>query len=323
MRKKKKKVQGEIDELKESKTKLEQSEHIKSNMMKDNIVKVKQINQKLSQVDASAGKLEQITRELKRAEHELQSTEGTVDIPKLKEEIDQLAKNKIELDTKISQLSSEMNRLHLQSSAQAQLDVLKKDKATKEENIRRLKAKQEDTISYLLGHMPTTNIRTQIDDYIGKQSESVKKLRQEVNQCKNLLSTRETEKKLISESLKKKEDDLKNLEEKIFSVCGSQNFDDGLQTFKEKMSQAQDTRGSLLGAEHFFKKYASDLEKDDPCCPLCHREFDTDQEVKELVIELLYVLLVTDFGGVSVLSCTAIKLCTSLIPESKLHVVAQ
>jgi len=28
------------------------------------------------------------------------------------------------------------------------------------------------------------------------------------------------------------------------------------------------------------------LEKDDPCCPLCHREFDTDQEVKELVIEV-------------------------------------
>ncbi|CAG2229018.1 RAD50 [Mytilus edulis] len=150
-------------------------------ILKDNNVKVKQINQKLSQVDASAGKLEQLTRELKRAEHDLKSTEGTVDIPKLKQEIDQLAKDKLELDAKISQLSSEMNRLHLQSSAQAQIDVLKKDKGSKEENIREIeplsnlhmkmflcrKAKQEDTISYLLGHMPTTNIRTQIDDYIG------------------------------------------------------------------------------------------------------------------------------------------------------------
>ncbi|XP_063414540.1 DNA repair protein RAD50-like [Mytilus trossulus] len=283
---KEKKVQLKIDELKENKTKLEQSELIKRNMMKDNNTKVKQINQKLSQVDASAGKLEQLTRELKRVEHDLKSTEGTVDIPKLKQEIDQLAKDKLELDAKISQLSSEMNRLHLQSSAQAQIDVLKKDKGSKEENIRRLKAKQEDTISYLLGHMPTSNIRTQLDDYIGKQTESVKTLRQEVHQSKNQLSTKEAEKKMISETLRKKEEDLKNLEEKIFSVCGSQNFDDGLLTFKDKMSQTQDTRGSLLGAEHFFKKYATDLEKDDPCCPLCHREFDTDQEVKELVIEL-------------------------------------
>ncbi|VDI79249.1 DNA repair protein RAD50 [Mytilus galloprovincialis] len=283
---KEKKVQLKIDELKENKTKLEQSEYIKRNMMKDSNTKVKQINQKLSQVDASAGKLEQLTRELKRAEHDLKSTEGTVDIPKLKQEIDQLAKDKLELDAKISQLSSEMNRLHLQSSAQAQIDVLKKDKGSKEENIRRLKAKQEDTISYLLGHMPTSNIRTQIDDYVGRQTESVKTLRQEVHQSKNQLSTKEAEKKMISETLRKKEEDLKNLEEKIFSVCGSQNFDDGLVTFKDKMSQTQDTRGSLLGAEHFFKKYATDLEKDDPCCPLCHREFDTDQEVKELVIEL-------------------------------------
>lgn len=77
-----------------------------------------------------------------------------------------------------------------------------------------------------------------------------------------------------------------DVEEKIFSVCGSQNFDDGLSSLQEKMSSAQDQRGSLLGAEHFFQKYVNDLEKQEPCCPLCHREFDTDQEVKELIIEL-------------------------------------
>lgn len=45
-------------------------------------------------------------------------------------------------------------------------------------------------------------------------------------------------------------------------------------------------RGSLTGAQHFLKKYVKDLEKEKPCCPLCHREFDTDQEVKELVLEV-------------------------------------
>lgn len=28
------------------------------------------------------------------------------------------------------------------------------------------KSKQEDTITYLMGHMPTTNIRGQLEDYI-------------------------------------------------------------------------------------------------------------------------------------------------------------
>ena len=46
------------------------------------------------------------------------------------------------------------------------------------------------------------------------------------------------------------------------------------------------TRGSLLGAEHFFKKYVGELDKEEPCCPLCHREFDTAQEVRELILEV-------------------------------------
>ena len=41
-----------------------------------------------------------------------------------------------------------------------------------------------------------------------------------------------------------------------------------------------------MGAEHFFKKYARDLQKNNPACPLCHREFDTDQEVRELIHEV-------------------------------------
>ena len=49
-------------------------------------------------------------------------------------------------------------------------------------------------------------------------------------------------------------------------------------------------RGYLVGAEHFFKKYYRELEKDNPCCPLCHREFDTEQEVRELLLEVRELL---------------------------------
>ncbi|KAK3099688.1 hypothetical protein FSP39_008022 [Pinctada imbricata] len=283
---KEKEIQQKIDDVRDKKTKLEQAEKMKKDMMADNTSKIRDINRKLSEVDASAGRLEQISRELKRAEHSLTTTEGAVNVESLKKDIMSLNKEKTTLDSRISELSSEMNCLHLQSSAQAHLDMLKKDKASKEENVRRLKNKQEDTVTYLIGHMPARNMRGELEEYIGNQSNSVKRLSQELQSAKSELSTKEAEKKMVSETLKKKEDDLKELEEKIFGVCGSQNFDEGLSTLQEKMSQAQDQRGSLLGAEHFFKKYVEDLEKQDPCCPLCHREFDTNQEVRELVSEL-------------------------------------
>lgn len=279
-------MQQKLDDVRDKKTKLEQNERLKRDLMTENTQKIKQLNKKLSEVEASAGRRDQITRDLKRAEFELSKAEKTVDVSKVKQEIESLSKEKSKLDANISELSSEMNRLHLQSSARAQLDVLKKDKVTKEEQIRRLRAKQEDTLTYLLGHMPARNVRGELDEYIGKQTESVKRLNQEIQKSKSALSSREAEKKMIGETLKKKEEELKNVEEKIFSVCGSQNFDDGLSSLQEKMSSAQDQRGSLLGAEHFFQKYVNDLEKQEPCCPLCHREFDTDQEVKELIIEV-------------------------------------
>ncbi|XP_061165388.1 DNA repair protein RAD50-like [Saccostrea echinata] len=279
-------MQQRLDEVRDKKTKLEQNERLKTNLMTENTQKIKQINKKLSEVEASAGRRDQINRDLKRAEHELSTTEKSVNVNEIKEKIESLSKEKSKLDAIISDLSSEMNRLHLQSSARAQLEVLKKDKTAKEEQIRRLRAKQEDTLKHLLGHMPARNVRGELDEYIGEQTESVKRLSQEIQASKSKLSSKEAEKKMIGETLKKKEEEFKNVEERIFSVCGSQNFDEGLASLQEKMSTAQDQRGSLLGAEHFFQKYVSDLEKQDPCCPLCHREFDTDQEVKELIIEL-------------------------------------
>lgn len=279
-------IQKKMDELRDSKTKLEQNEKIKRDMMTENQAKIKQINKKLSEVEASAGRLDQIKRELKRNEHELQTKENSLNTDALKQEISDMAKEKSDLEGKISELSSEMVQLTQQSTAQAQLDVLKKDKSSKEENIRRLKAKQEDTIKYLLGHVPNRNIRGELEEYIGKQTNDVRKCTAEMNESKNNLSKIETERKMFMAQLKQKEEELKGLEERIFSVCGSQNFDEGLQAIQQKMTTAQDTRGSLLGAEHFFKKYVGDLEKEEPCCPLCHREFDTEQEVRELVLEL-------------------------------------
>ena len=41
-----------------------------------------------------------------------------------------------------------------------------------------------------------------------------------------------------------------------------------------------------MGAEHFLQKYVDELIKPDPCCPLCHREFDTEQDIKELMLEV-------------------------------------
>ncbi|ESP01817.1 hypothetical protein LOTGIDRAFT_139012 [Lottia gigantea] len=251
-----------------------------------NTSEIRQINQKLSQMEASAGRLETITRDLNRAEQELSSTESTIDLDSIKQDISQMDKQRRELDSKLSNLNTELNKLTLESKSRTELDMLKKDKVSKEDQIRRLKSKHEDTIVYLLNEMPTSNLRGRLETYIGEQTDNVKQCSSELQKANQTITSKEAEKKMIQHQLKQKEEELRTLDEKIFNVCGSQNYDDEYQNIQQKLTTAQESRGSLLGAEHFFKKYVSDLEKDSPCCPLCHRDFDNEQDVRELILEL-------------------------------------
>ena len=44
--------------------------------------------------------------------------------------------------------------------------------------------------------------------------------------------------------------------------------------------------GLLIGTKEVFNKYLKQLAKQDPPCPLCHRPFDNETEVEELVDEV-------------------------------------
>lgn len=121
-------AQKKLDEIRDTKTKLEQSERMKTEQMTKNKAEIRSISQELSRVDASAGKLESLERDLKRKEHDLSEAEGSVDIDALKADVIKLQKEKTELDKKMRELSSEMDRMHLQSTTQTQLDMMKKEK---------------------------------------------------------------------------------------------------------------------------------------------------------------------------------------------------
>jgi len=46
------------------------------------------------------------------------------------------------------------------------------------------------------------------------------------------------------------------------------------------------SRGHLTAVEYMFKKYIEKLRMHDPACPLCHRPFDEQTEVDELISEV-------------------------------------
>ncbi|KAK0064769.1 DNA repair protein RAD50 [Biomphalaria pfeifferi] len=279
-------IQEKIDALKENKTKLEHGEKMHKDTIAKNETEIKDINRKLTKMITSADRLESLKSDLNRVENQLHEVEASLNVDDARAEIASLDKQKKLLDASISELNTEINRLTKQSAVQTQLDMLISNQQEKESTIERLRQLHEDSIVSLLGHIPLDNLREAVSDYISNQTEAVKKTNLELNKQKTLLSSKQAEKNSLGTQLRQKEDELRTLEDKIYNVCESQDLDEEFNEVQKNLTQAQEEKGSLLGADHMIKKYIRNLEKNNPCCPLCTRGFQQAQEVRELILKL-------------------------------------
>ncbi|XP_077984137.1 DNA repair protein RAD50.L-like [Glandiceps talaboti] len=279
-------LQRQIDDMRDTKTKLEHNERIKKETIVKNKKELKTVITDLDRLDASAHKLVELEEELKKAERELSEEEKSSNIEQLKEEVRDLQLQKKELDRKYSQINKEMSIMTLQSSTRAELEMLQRDKRTKEEEVKRLRSKHEDEVTHLLGHFPTQHVRAALSEYLIQQSRVVKESERGMQRKRNELSAKEQQRKMIKDQLKQKEDEFRSYEDKLFEVSGSQNFDEELSDLDTSIANLQDEKGALKASQHLFGRYTRDLQKDDPRCPLCHRKFEQEQEILELIEEL-------------------------------------
>ena len=140
-------------------------------MQGENKQKLRQIGQELSNVNASANRLKSLEEELQRAvgieisefcfvccinswpaqdtavqlrfpfyfqERELAGAQENDNVNKLGKDIDELQTKKRQLDNELRQLREEQQAMHMQSTTQAKLDMLTKEKSSKEDAIQKM-----------------------------------------------------------------------------------------------------------------------------------------------------------------------------------------
>ncbi|XP_077865420.1 DNA repair protein RAD50.L-like [Saccoglossus kowalevskii] len=278
--------QKQIDDLRDVKTKLEHNEKIKQDTIIENKKVLKNVTSELDRLDASAHKLDELEEELQKAQRDLKEEEKNSNIDELKTEIRDLQLEKKDQENKLNKVNKELTIMTVQTSTRAELEMLQRDKRTKEEDIKRLKSKHDDEVKHLLGHFPTQNVRMMLSDYLLKQSRAVKLEENQLQRKRSQLSAKEQQWKMTKELLKKKEDELRGYEEKIFEVSGRHDFDQELDDLEVSIYHLQDEKGALKASEHLYGRYTKQLQKADARCPLCHRGFGGDQEVQDLIQEL-------------------------------------
>lgn len=74
--------------------------------------------------------------------------------------------------------------------------------------------------------------------------------------------------------------------QKVSVVCDYKDFDETLLMQSKIVKDLQDQRGVYAYQATAYKDYIKKLSVKDPCCPLCHRDFQEQQKVVDLIKEM-------------------------------------
>ncbi|NWX08712.1 RAD50 protein, partial [Caloenas nicobarica] len=276
--------QKQIDEIRDKKTGLERTIDLKSDIQNKKQVELKNVKYELQQLEGFSDRILELDQEIIKTEHELEKAERNSNVEKLELEVRTLQNEKINLDKTLRKLDQEMEQLNLHTATITQMEILKKDKADKEEQIRKIKSRHSDELTSLLGYFPNKN---QLEDWLHSKNKKINQTRDNLGKLNKRLASVEYDKSHASSELRRKEEQLSLHEAQIFDVCGSQDFDSDLNKLQDEIEKSSKQRAVLAGATAVYSQFITQLtEENQSCCPVCQRVFQTEAELQDVISDL-------------------------------------
>ncbi|NXJ92183.1 RAD50 protein, partial [Corythaixoides concolor] len=276
--------QNQIDEIRDKKTGLERTIDLKSDIQTKKQVELKNVKQELQQLEGFSDRILELDQEIVKTEHELEKAERHSNVEALELEVQTLQNEKINLDKALRKLDQEMEQLNLHTMTITQMEMLKKDKADKEEQIRKAKSRHSDELTSLLGYFPNKN---QLEDWLHDKNRKINQTRDNLADLNKRLASVEYHRTYVSNELRKKEEQLSVHEAKLFDVCGSQDFDSDLNKLQDEIEKSSKQRAVLAGATAVYSQFITQLtEENQSCCPVCQRVFQTEAELQDVISDL-------------------------------------
>ncbi|NXF43500.1 RAD50 protein, partial [Oceanites oceanicus] len=276
--------QKQIDEIRDKKTGLERTIDLKSDIQNKKQVELKNVKYELQQLEGFSDRILELDQEIVKTEHELEKAERNSNVETLELEVQTLQNEKINLDKALRKLDQEMEQLNLHTTTITQMEMLKKDKADKEEQIRKVKSRHSDELTSLLGYFPN---KKQLEDWLHDKNKKINQTRDNLAGLNKRLASVEYHKTYVSNELRKREAELSHHEAKLFDVCGSQDFDSDLNKLQDEIEKSSKQRAVLAGATAVYSQFITQLtEENQSCCPVCQRVFQTEAELQDVISDL-------------------------------------
>ncbi|KAI1234053.1 hypothetical protein IHE44_0003763 [Lamprotornis superbus] len=275
--------QKQVDEMRDKKTGLESTIDLKSDIQKKKQAELKNVKCELQQLEGFSDRISELDEEIGKMEHELEKAERSSNVETLEQEVQTLQNEKINLDKALRRLDQEMEQLNLHTTTITQMEMLKKDKAEKEDQIRKVKSRHSEELTSLLGYFPN---RKQLEDWLHGKNKKINQTRDTLANLNKQLASVEYDKTYASNELKKKEAQLSYHEAKLFDVCGSQDFDGDLSRLQDEIEKSSKQRAVLAGATAVYSQFITQLTEENQSCPVCQRVFQTEAELQDVISDL-------------------------------------
>ncbi|KAI2538803.1 RAD50 double strand break repair protein [Homo sapiens] len=176
--------QKQIDEIRDKKTGLGRIIELKSEILSKKQNELKNVKYELQQLEGSSDRILELDQELIKAERELSKAEKNSNVETLKMEVISLQNEKADLDRTLRKLDQEMEQLNHHTTTRTQMEMLTKDKADKDEQIRKIKSRHSDELTSLLGYFPN---KKQLEDWLHSKSKEINQTRDRLAKLKIVL----------------------------------------------------------------------------------------------------------------------------------------
>uniref|UniRef100_A0A8C1P0U9 RAD50 homolog, double strand break repair protein n=1 Tax=Cyprinus carpio TaxID=7962 RepID=A0A8C1P0U9_CYPCA len=261
-----------IDDLRDKKTGLERTIELKRDIQAKKQQELKNIKSDLQRLEGSSGRLQELDTELQKA---VRPAQLCICINVL---LVSLTEKQIEM------LDQEMELLNTHTAACTQMDMLKKTKIEKEEQVRKIKSRHNEELVSLLGHFPS---KKELEDWIYSKTKEINSTRERLSKMNKELASGEQNKTHFTAEIKHKEEQLASYEERLFNVCGSQDFESDLNKLKDELEKCSKQIAMLTGATAVYSQFISQLtEEGEPCCPVCQRVFPSEAELQDVINDM-------------------------------------
>ncbi|XP_069052050.1 DNA repair protein RAD50.L isoform X2 [Lepisosteus oculatus] len=276
--------QNAMDEIRDKKTGLQRTIDLKMDLQNKKQQELKSVKNELLKLEGSSDRLQEMEQELLKTERELENVLETSNIEALKAEVTDLQSEKVELDRLQRKLDQEMELLNSHTMARTQMDMLKKDKVDKDEQVRKIKSRHSDELTSLLGYFPN---KRQLEDWIHAKNREINQTRDKLYRMTKDLASGEQNKNHSAAEIRRKEQQLETYQEKLFEVCGNQDFESDLSKLQDDIEKTSKQRAMLAGATAVYTQFISQLtEEREPCCPVCQRMFPSEAELQDVINDM-------------------------------------